>query len=217
MSPRRVFAMLLAAAAVGSTVAATAAHAGMIDTSGLATWELCAICHSADGISRMAKFPKLAGQRRDYITKQLRDFRAERRSNDGGPMLTNAGNLSDAQIAEVATYFSALPPPPPASGTLDPRVAATGARLFDEGKPDAGVPACAGCHAGAGKAGVLAPRIRAQHAEYLRKQLADFKSGARANDPDGLMRGVVAALSDSEIAAVSAYVATLERPEGKAP
>lgn len=213
----RTAAMLFAVALAGSAAAATAARADMIDTSGMATWELCAICHSADGISRMAKFPKLAGQRPDYIAKQLRDFRAKRRSNDGGPMLTNAGGLTDAQIAEVAAYFGALPPPPPAADTLDPRIAATGARLFDEGKPDAGVPACAGCHAGTGKAEILAPRIRAQHAAYLRKQLTDFKNGVRANDPDGLMRGVAAGLSDSEIAAVSAYVATLERPKGKAP
>jgi cytochrome c553 len=189
----------------------------MIDTSGMATWEHCALCHSADGISRMAKFPKLAAQRPNYIVKQLRDFRAERRHNDGGPMLTNAGLLSDEQIEEVAAYFGALPPPPPADGALDPRIAATGERLFNDGKAEAGVAACASCHAGAGTAGVLAPRITAQHAGYLLKQLTDFRSGARANDPDSLMRDIAAALTEKEISAVAAYIATLERPEVKAP
>lgn len=206
-----------AAGLLGLALGTAAARADMIDTSGMATWEHCALCHSADGISRMAKFPKLAAQRPRYIAKQLRDFRAKRRHNDGGPMLTNAGLLSDEQIEEVAAYFGALPPPPPADGDLDPRAAETGARLFRDGKPEAGVPACARCHTGAGTAGVLAPRITAQHAGYLLKQLTDFRSGARANDPDGLMRGVAAALTEKEISAVAAYVATLERPEAKAP
>lgn len=206
-----------AAGLFGLALGTAAAQADMIDTSGMATWEHCALCHGADGVSRMAKFPKLAAQRPDYIAKQLRDFRAERRRNDGGPMVTNAGLLSDEQIEEVAAYFGALPPPSPAGGGLDPRVAATGARLFNDGKPETGVPACAGCHAGAGTAGVLAPQIAAQHAGYLRKQLTDFRTGARSNDPDNLMRGIAAGLSETEISAVAAYAATLQRPEVKAP
>lgn len=217
MSPLAAIASLFVAALAGMVFATAPVRADMIDTSGMAAWETCALCHSADGVSLMAKFPKLAGQRPEYIAKQLRDFRTKRRSNDGGPMVTNAGSLTDEQIAEVAAYFGELPPPPPATGKLDPRVAAIGGRLFDEGKPEAGVPACASCHAGAGTAGVLAPRIQAQHAGYLQKQLFDFKSGARGNDPDGLMRRAAAALSEQEISAVAAYVATLKRPEGVAP
>jgi cytochrome c553 len=210
-------AILIVAALAGAISAVPAARAGMIDTSGLATWELCAICHSADGVSRMAKFPKLAAQRPDYIAKQLRDFRAERRHNDGGPMLTNAGGLTEKQIDEVVTYFGSLPPPPPADGALDPRVAAIGATLFNEGMLEAGVDACVTCHVGRGRPGVLAPRITAQHAGYLEKQLHDFKNGDRENDPRGMMRAVAEALSDTEISAVAAYVATLERQKGVAP
>jgi cytochrome c553 len=217
MSPRIVSVLLIAAALSGTVSGATVARADMVDTSGMATWEFCALCHSADGISRMAKFPKLAGQRPDYIAKQLRDFRAQRRHNDGGPMLTNAGALTDEQIDEVVTYFGSLPPPPPADGALDQREAAIGATLFNEGKIEAGVDACATCHLGRGRPGVLAPRITAQHAGYLRKQLIDFKNGDRENDPRGLMRAVAEALSDTEISAVAAYVATLERQKGVAP
>ena len=36
-----------------------------------------------------------------------------------------------------------------------------------------------------------------------------FKSGARANDPNGMMRGVAAKMSDPEIKAVAEYVAGL--------
>ena len=41
---------------------AASARAGMIDESSLKPWENCALCHSLDGVSHMAKFPKLAGQ-----------------------------------------------------------------------------------------------------------------------------------------------------------
>jgi cytochrome c553 len=40
-------------------------------------------------------------------------------------------------------------------------------------------------------------------------QLKAFRSGARSNDPNGMMRGVVARMSDREIQAVSEYVAGL--------
>lgn len=38
----------------------TAARAYMLDSDGMKPWESCALCHGLDGVSRMAKFPKLA-------------------------------------------------------------------------------------------------------------------------------------------------------------
>ena len=198
-------------------ISASAAWADMIDTSGMAPWELCAECHNMDGISHMAKFPKLAGQRYAYLVKQIGDFQVERRTNDGGKMVSNAGLLSDEDVIAVAKYFSSLPPPPPVTSDLDAELIGLGRRLFTKGKPEAGVAACASCHAGAGVAGVLAPRIEAQHADYLKKELIDFRGGARSNDPDERMRKIAHALSDAEIVAVAAYASTLERPQGAAP
>lgn len=197
--------------------AAGAGRADMIDTSHMAPWEHCAECHSMDGISATAKFPKLAGQRYAYIVKQLGDFQAQRRTNDGGPMATNTEELTPAHIEIVAKYFSELPPPPPSAAPLDAEIAGLGGRLFTAGKPEVGIEGCATCHTGAGMAGVLAPRIEAQHAGYLAKQLNDFRSGKRANDAEGRMRHVAASLSDAEIAAVASYAASLERPKGARP
>ena len=216
MRAAQCFLSLLAAVIV-VTFGIEAGRADMIDTSGMATWEHCALCHSADGISRMSKFPKLAGQKPAYIEKQLRDFRAGRRTNDGGPMVTNASLLSDAQITEVARYFGSLPPPPPDGDGSDTAKTDAGQRLFDKGKPEAGVAACVTCHAGGGISGVVAPKIASQHAGYLRKQLTDFRSGDRGNDPDGIMRGIAGGLTDTEIEAVSAYVAARKRMKGRAP
>lgn len=203
--------------AFGFTMPAIVAWADMIDTSGLAPWELCAECHNMNGISHMAKFPKLAGQRYAYLVKQIHDFQYERRTNDDGKMVSNAGLLTESEVAAVAKYFSALPPPPPVKTEASAEAIRLGRRLFTKGKPEAGVDACASCHTGAGVAGVLAPRIEAQHAGYLKKELLDFRSGARANDPEERMRKIARALSDAEIVAVAAYASTLERPQGAAP
>ena len=53
------------------------------------------------------------------------------------------------------------------------------------------------------------PRIAGQFPEYVEAQLKAFRSGARVNDPNGMMRGVVARMSDREIQAVADYVAGL--------
>ncbi len=53
------------------------------------------------------------------------------------------------------------------------------------------------------------PRIAGQSSEYVETQLKSFRAGSRANDPNGMMRGVVARMTDREIQAVSEYVAGL--------
>src|SRR6516165_8912626 len=78
--------------AAGSAV--SLAYADIIVTEGMQPWDLCATCHSLDGISAMARFPKLAGQRAAYIVKQVRDFRDSRRSNDGGQMQASGLTLT---------------------------------------------------------------------------------------------------------------------------
>ena len=73
-----------------------------------------------------------------------------------------------------------------------------------------GVAACAGCHGpdGAGIPG-LYPRLSGQFPEYVEAQLKLFRAGTRANDPNGMMRGVAARMSDEDIKAVAEYAAGL--------
>ena len=53
------------------------------------------------------------------------------------------------------------------------------------------------------------PRLGGQYAEYIAAQLKAFKEGARANDPNGMMRGVTARMTEREIRAVAEYAAGL--------
>lgn len=68
---------------------------------------------------------------------------------------------------------------------------------------------CAGCHMPDGNSVVdMFPKLAGQHAQYLAKQLSDYKSGARQ---DPTMTGMAATLATEEdIANVAAFFASKE-------
>jgi len=66
---------------------------------------------------------------------------------------------------------------------------------------------CASCHGAAGQGGLNTPRLAGQPAEYLKKQLQDFRSGLRHNES---MAFVVRALSDADIERVARYYAAVD-------
>ncbi len=67
---------------------------------------------------------------------------------------------------------------------------------------------CAACHGSAGISMVpMYPNLAGQKEMYLTKQLKDFKSGKR-NDPT--MKGMTTPLSDTDIANLAAYYASLK-------
>lgn len=71
----------------------------------------CSGCHSPRGLgNEPAGMPRLSGQYSDYIEKQLRDFRAGNRINDGESrvMRSVAAQMSDAEIIALANYIAGL-------------------------------------------------------------------------------------------------------------
>lgn len=185
------------------------AVADMLDTSGMAAWEGCALCHSADGVSPMSKFPKLAGQKAAYIEKQVLDFKHGQRSNDGGQMQTIASEVELSSLKESAQYFASLPPPPVIQWETDDKkqvkLFGLGKRLFEKGRN--GLPACASCHADKDSD---APWIDAQHSLYLQKQLQEFKRRERNNDAENQMQKVVDALLVDEVEALTFYLSATQ-------
>ncbi|CTQ53303.1 Cytochrome c4 precursor [Roseibium album] len=184
------------------------ALADMIDTSSMEPWEVCGLCHSLDGNSRMPKFPKLAGQRAAYIEKQFRDFHDGNRENDGGQMQAITTESEPANLPAIARYFSSLPAPQPVTDDMDTENAAT---LFTKGRED--LPACLTCHGSTDPALPVAPWLEAQHAGYLAKQLTDFQNGNRKNDPDEVMRTIALKLTAEDITRLSVFIAAQIRPE----
>jgi cytochrome c553 len=75
--------------------------------------------------------------------------------------------------------------------------------------------ACAGCHGADGNGGAdpVWPKLAGQEADYIAKQLADFKSGARK---DPIMAGMSAPLSAQDMKDIGAYYASLKRKAGAA-
>ena len=76
---------------------------------------------------------------------------------------------------------------------------------------------CAACHGADGNSQIPAnPKLAGQHAEYLLKQLRNFKSqdGKPAERVNGIMGGMVAALSDDDMKGLAAHFASQEqKPE----
>jgi cytochrome c553 len=178
--------------------------------------EACGLCHGMDGLSAVARFPRLAGQKAAYIEKQLQDFRTGRRGNDGGQMEAIVTEITEEEVHEVARYFAGLTPPPPIpAGNADESAALAG-RLVHQGDSARGIPACASCHLpGAATARTRppesAPHLAAQHPAYIAKQLRDFREGKRANDPTAGMSAIAKALSEAEIDALAGFFAAMPR------
>jgi cytochrome c553 len=68
---------------------------------------LCTMCHLG-GFAGQNEIPRVAGQHYAYVKKQLEDFRAKRRTNDGGNMTSVSSGLSDADIDDLAQYVTSL-------------------------------------------------------------------------------------------------------------
>ncbi len=179
---------------------AAPAQADMISDEGMAPYEVCALCHGLDGLSAVAKFPRLAGQKSDYILKQIGDFHDGARVNDGGQMRDIVTELAPEDRQAVADWFAAQPAPSPA----DVADTAQGAALF-------ATLGCGSCHGPTPPEGLTVPHVAAQHETYLSKQLTDFRDGRRDNDPDGVMRARAAGLTDADIVALAAYLAATPR------
>ncbi|MGI9246367.1 MAG: c-type cytochrome [Steroidobacteraceae bacterium] len=199
-------AKFVAALALVSVIAwsGTAAAAGD-PQAGQAKSAVCMGCHGMDGNSANPEWPSLAGQHASYVTKQVKHFKAGERQN--ALMTPMAMSIAtDQDLDDLAAYYASTTPQP--TGETEPSKLTLGQQVFRAGNATSGVPACAGCHgpAGAGNPGAAYPRIGGQHAVYAAAQLRAYKSGARATDPNAIMRTIAGKLSEAEIDAVASYL-----------
>jgi cytochrome c553 len=67
---------------------------------------VCAVCHGVDGLAKIPEAPNLAGQSENYLIAQLTAFRSGDRKNE--MMSVVSQNLSDAEIENLAAYYSAI-------------------------------------------------------------------------------------------------------------
>ena len=173
--------------------------------------QVCIACHSADGNSVAPANPKIAGQFPEYLHKQLVNFKTQdgKKAERENPVMSGiVAPLSADDLKNLAAYYASQKLKPAAA--KDKALAAAGQKLWRGGNASTGVPACSGCH-GPDGSGIPAqyPRIAGQYAEYIEAQLKLFQGGQRANDQNGMMRGVAARMTEKEMKAVAEYAAGL--------
>ncbi len=74
--------------------------------------DLCVGCHGSNGIGLEDEYPNLAGQQKNYLFKQLNDFRSGARANPSMNAIAKTLKLED--MRELSHYFSSLKSSPPA-------------------------------------------------------------------------------------------------------
>jgi len=198
---KTLIAVIASLALTGVSVAAGNAKAGK------AKALTCSGCHGPNGNSVSPIWPKLAGQHADYIAKQLADLKAGKMRSD--PIMSGqAATLSTQDMADLAAYYSKQTG---TQGAADDKLAISGAKLYRGGNKKKGIAACIACHGptGAGNPAAKFPKLSGQHATYVEKAMKDFRSGARSNDMNKMMRNIAEKMSDKEIEAVASYISGL--------
>ncbi|MCA1767542.1 MAG: cytochrome c4 [Idiomarina sp.] len=175
--------------------------------------QVCAACHGPNGESPSDMYPHLAGQHEKYLLKQLKDYKLA--SETGGEegrnnpiMMGQVASLSEQDMADLAAFFASQDEP---KGETPEDLIAQGSDLYRRGNPETNMPSCSGCHGPRGNGMGLAafPDISGQHAAYTKSQLEMFRSGERANDPNGMMQGVTEKMTDEEIELLSKFLSGL--------
>ena len=168
---------------------------------GRAKSQTCVACHGPGGNSVIPAIPSLSGQPKQFIVSSMFQFREGKRKND--QMSPMAVNLSNADMNDLAAYFSAQPI------VLEP--GKTGAPSAAEGQRLSVQNNCTACHAANLMGQQHIPRLAGQRKEYLHDQLRSFKASTRG-ELDGVMTSAAQALSEPDIEVLADYLSGLATP-----
>lgn len=212
---RPIFNSLLVAAL---TLAVTPALADPIkDGENVYKTKTCMACHGIKGARPVLSYPMLAGQNEKYLFNQLKDIKGGKRVGSmdeatGHPfiqgMLDIMQLVDENDLKNVSAYLASLPPgkPKAADPAPDAALLAAGEKAFN------GL-GCKACH---GKEGLKPtaktyPFIAGLNAEYLARQMTDMRDQVRVGGQSKLMFGTIKKASDEDIAAMSAWLSTIDR------
>jgi cytochrome c553 len=176
----------------------------------------CTSCHGPHGEGGDNGFnPRLAGKPAGYLVRQMQDFQKGLRHYE--VMEYMVAPLDDAYMHEIAAYFAnqevpyAKHPVP----SMPPAAVARGEQLVTKGDAAKGVPACMACH-GPNLTGVQPdiPGLVGLPYDYISAQLGSWRTNTRSTTAPDCMATVVSRLTDADISAVAAWLATRPVPEG---
>jgi len=180
---------------------------------------VCFACHGANGVPVAPTFPRLAGQRADYLYHRLVAFNHAGKKDpyySASPMTPIAATLTEGDMRNLAAYFSAQPPAAVNAAGIGP-TETTGESLFLHGNPSQGIPPCQGCHgadangtAMVGTQYLAFPSLRGQSALYLTARLKNFRQGLPADTSNAfIMASVARTLDDASIQAIATWLSSL--------
>ena len=179
----------------------------------------CFACHGENGTSVAPIFPRLAGQRVDYLYHRLLTFKRASAKDpyySKSPMTAMVVPLSEGDMRNLAAFFASQEPQPAVPTPL-PASPEKGERLFRTGDPARGVPPCQGCH-GVGARGtavdkgpyLVYPVLRGQYSPYLVSRLTNFRMGQpHDSTSDFIMSNVARTLDDDSVQAIAAWLSSL--------
>lgn len=193
--------------------------------------QTCFGCHGPGGVSRIPTRPSIAGQKVDYVARQLAAFKraasARTEDTDGDADDTSAPatpNRSDPIMAHMATALSAAEIPAIAAAVS--KLACDGVSGEAKAKAAAKQPVmpqagqgCVACH-GADGIGTTAhtPNLAGQQRSYLRRQLLLIREaawGAAPRENEGwrshpIMERQAARITIEDVDALARYYAALD-------
>lgn len=160
--------------------------------------QVCAGCHGADGKPVDKTIPTIWGQQAGYIYIELRDFkRGDRKSNIMQPIVAS---FERQDMLDIAEFFSKKPWPdlgqPRAPKDVAARAVAANQSI-----------GCTGCHLDHFQGDGTVPRLAGMGRDYLAKQMTDFRSRARGNNPG--MSDLMLATAPDDLAALAEYLSGL--------
>jgi cytochrome c553 len=161
---------------------------------------LCASCHGADGNSRTAGIPSIAGQPRIYLENQLIILREGLRVV---PQMEEAvRGLSDKEIVGLARHYAVQPVRPAATDPADPAKVRRATALAKELH-------CGSCHLPDFRGREQMPRLAGQREEYLLESMLAYRDDRRKGG-DTIMAAALYGVSDEDIRALAHYLARLK-------
>lgn len=169
---------------------------------------VCTACHGVQN-SANPEWPNLSQQSTRYLVEQLHAFRDGTRKN--ALMSSQAMNLTDQDILEIAKYYNSIPAKK-GKITAEDNIVTLGQTIYRGGIKDRDIPACISCHGpkGLGIDRTGYPKVSGQHAIYLEHRLQEYKEGYDDRDTIGksfsIMSSISFKLSNKEMKALSEYL-----------
>jgi cytochrome c553 len=176
----------------------------------------CTACHGSatqppapEAAGERRYYPRIAGKPAGYLYNQLTNFRDGRRQY---PLMSwMVDHLSDDYLHEIAGYFSTqhILAPVLARSGLPAAELERGRQLVTRGDTALKIPACIACH-GERLTGALPaiPGLLGLPRDYINAQFGAWRNGTRRAHAPDCMGTIAGRLSLSDVAAVSAWLAS---------